>query len=84
MFGNLFDLDACQGEKVAWHMMSFGSSSDPHGVNWYGDTLRNIGNDISSKVIIPGETYTLTSIPKTLGKIHFNSYFFSDLIPVKI
>ncbi|KAK7494206.1 hypothetical protein BaRGS_00014488 [Batillaria attramentaria] len=67
MFGNLEGLSFCRGDDVAWHVFGVGGQFDLHGVNFQGQTLEVMGNNVNAKVIIPGTALTMTSTPDSVG-----------------
>ena len=39
LYGNLQGLNICLGDKVDWHIMSFGTEADIHTVYFHGNVL---------------------------------------------
>jgi hypothetical protein len=67
-YANLPGLYTCLGENVAWHMFGVGDRQGVHATNFHGDALDVIGNHINAKVLIPGTSFTYTTVPNSLGE----------------
>ena len=42
VFGNLPNLDFCQGDRVAWHVFSLGTETDMHTLYFHGNVLVSV------------------------------------------
>lgn len=68
MYGNLPDLDLCNGEHVVWHTLGLGTEVDIHGIYFQGNTFQRDGMNRDTLSIFPHTTVTVSMTPDNNGK----------------
>uniref|UniRef100_A0A672V5Q9 Ceruloplasmin n=1 Tax=Strigops habroptila TaxID=2489341 RepID=A0A672V5Q9_STRHB len=67
MFGNLPELNVCEGDNVTWHLLGLGSEADVHGAVFQGNTLQMNGMRRDSTSLFPHTFATAFMQPDNSG-----------------
>ncbi|CAB1333332.1 unnamed protein product [Coregonus sp. 'balchen'] len=68
MYGNLPDMELCQGRPVAWHLFGMGNEVDIHSVYFQGNTLLDRGHRADTLSLFPATFVTAAMVPLASGK----------------
>ncbi|KAK2881550.1 hypothetical protein Q8A67_018818 [Cirrhinus molitorella] len=72
MYGNLPDLDLCNGEHVTWHILGLGTEVDIHGVYFEGNTFQRDGMNRDTLSVFPHTTVTVSMTPDNDGQFELS------------
>ncbi|XP_072482697.1 hephaestin isoform X5 [Notamacropus eugenii] len=67
VFSNLPGLAVCQGDTVAWHLLSLGTEADMHGAMFKGQTIQMLGMRKTGASLFPHTFATALMHPDTPG-----------------
>ncbi|KAK3515672.1 hypothetical protein QTP70_026459, partial [Hemibagrus guttatus] len=67
MYGNLPDLDLCEGDHVVWHMLGLGTEVDLHGIYFQGNTFQREGTTHDTLSLFPHTSVTVSMKPDNKG-----------------
>ncbi|XP_068956504.1 hephaestin isoform X2 [Petaurus breviceps papuanus] len=67
VFSNLPGLAVCQGDTVAWHLLSLGTETDMHGAMFEGHTIQMLGMRKAGASLFPHTFATVLMHPDTPG-----------------
>jgi len=63
VYSNLPGIFVCEGEKVRWFLMAFGTEVDLHTFHWHGQTLIEWGHRLDVMELLPASMHTADMIP---------------------
>ncbi|KAL7847206.1 hypothetical protein SRHO_G00221860 [Serrasalmus rhombeus] len=67
MYGNLPQLEMCEGARVRWHLLGLGTEVDVHTVHFQGNTFHREGTTRDTLTLFPHTTLSVFMQPDTAG-----------------
>lgn len=68
VFGNLEGLNICLGDKVSWHIATYGKAIDLHTAHFHGNTFQISGKFRDTLSLAPSTHYTIVMHADNPGK----------------
>uniref|UniRef100_A0A4W4GG06 ferroxidase n=1 Tax=Electrophorus electricus TaxID=8005 RepID=A0A4W4GG06_ELEEL len=79
MYGNLPEIELCQYQRVAWHLLGMGNEVDVHSVYFHGHTLLTRGHRVDTVSLFPATFLNVEMVSFTTGKWLFGCQVNSHL-----
>ncbi|XP_076876686.1 ferroxidase HEPHL1 [Brachyhypopomus gauderio] len=79
VYGNLPEIELCQNQTVAWHLLGMGNEVDVHSVYFHGHTLLIGGHRVDTVSLFPATFLSVEMVPLTTGKWLFGCQVNSHL-----
>uniref|UniRef100_A0AAR2L3N1 ferroxidase n=1 Tax=Pygocentrus nattereri TaxID=42514 RepID=A0AAR2L3N1_PYGNA len=67
MYGNLPQLEMCEGARVKWHLLGLGTEVDVHTVHFQGNTFHREGTTRDTLTLFPHTSLSVFMQPDTAG-----------------